>query len=456
MLRNVCHYNTHSEKRFFLGPGKRDINDLIGVAGNIVSHTPGGIAAFLATLAKPYYIDPQTHAFQHPTRSLKRDVSDRKKKEPPRFEFKPSIGKLASERLRAPFDEVIANDAPITPARFAGANGVLDEGLLAEIVERVVAFQLDLLRDELDDEARELIGDDSELDPEFIVAPYFYLEPESVSAWLTINCAFFEKTRATYEDRDVYLALVMSPSLLTSAGVVDAVKQLSPHGILLWIDEHVEQELDRGGVDEYLGFLAQIKESRAELLVSHGGYLSMLAGHQELKLTTAVAHSANYGEHRAVVPVGGGIPMAHFYVPALHRRMRHGDVASIAQPNGWLDTEVDYSANLCSCKQCFDAIRAHGGSAEKAFDAFGAHNIVEFSRRDGALVRLNYPTTDAKNLAISHYLFNKHKEFADINTMALDDLLSRLDTERAKLATIVGARETAHLGTWAAGIRALR
>jgi len=238
--------------------------------------------------------------------------------------------------------------------------------------------------------------------------------------------------------------------------VVSAVKTLSPHGILLWIDEHVEQELDHNGVSRYLSFLNQIKESRSELLVSHGGYLSMLAGHEELQLTTAVAHSANYGEHRGVVPVGGGIPMAHFYVPALHRRMRYGDVASIAQPSGWLRTEDDYSANMCSCKQCFDAIKAHGGSAEEAFDAFGAHTTVEFSRRDGALVRLNYPTTEAKHLAISHYLYNKHKEFADINSMSLDDLLDRLDAEKARLTPVVGARGSAHLSAWADGVRAIR
>ena len=46
MSEHIYHYNVHSEQRYFVGPEHRDLYDLIFLNGNIVSHTPAGIAAF--------------------------------------------------------------------------------------------------------------------------------------------------------------------------------------------------------------------------------------------------------------------------------------------------------------------------------------------------------------------------------------------------------------------------
>ena len=80
MTEHIYHYNTHAEKRYFLGSEHHSLYDVIALNGNIVSHTPEGVAGFLAMAAKDFYIDPQTHAFQHATINLKRDVSDKKRK----------------------------------------------------------------------------------------------------------------------------------------------------------------------------------------------------------------------------------------------------------------------------------------------------------------------------------------------------------------------------------------
>ena len=134
MTAHIYHYNTHAEKRFFLGSEHRHLYDLIAVNGNIISHSPEGSAGMLATAGKEFFIDPQTHAFQHPTRFLKRDISDREKGEPPKYAFKPSVDRLARERLGFPFDSVITNDRPLTADIFLDSAG----RPMADVIKRNV------------------------------------------------------------------------------------------------------------------------------------------------------------------------------------------------------------------------------------------------------------------------------------------------------------------------------
>ena len=122
-MKHIYHYNTHAEQRYFLGREHHEGYDMIALNGNIVSHTPAGVASFIAVSAKPFYIDPQTHAFQHATINLKKNVSDSKKGEEPKYEFKPSIKVLAKDRLGYPFDKVIEEDIPLDVNFFFDNNG---------------------------------------------------------------------------------------------------------------------------------------------------------------------------------------------------------------------------------------------------------------------------------------------------------------------------------------------
>ena len=447
MSKHIYHYNTHAEKRYFLGPEHHGLYDIISLNGNIVSHTPQGVAGFLATSGKEFYIDPQTHAFQHATIHLKSDVSDKKKKEPPRYEFKPSIKKLANERLGGPFAEVITNDKPINPMMFLD-NDRIKNVAIDGICQSVKKFQLDLIESELDDEAKEFIGGSSDFEPAFVIAPYFYLSKHNWREWLKINVACYKKMKGLVEDVPTYLSLVVSKDALDNeADIVSAISNVKPEGILLWIDSHVEEELRRSEVESYVHFLQELKDNTGCLYNSHGGYLSILLCHPELGgFLDGVAHSVNYGEHRNVVPIGGGLPMARFYLYSLHSRLRWGDAADIVQPRGWLESVEIYRENICMCHQCQELFDEKG-SAEKAFDLYGKSNPVTITRRDGAIVRLDYPTKEAKQAATRHYLYNKAKEFDDVEKKACGDLLQDLDTVYKAISADSGEEVVSHLRT---------
>jgi len=456
MPKHIYNYNTHAEKRYFLGPEHHGLYDIIRLNGNIVSHTPEGVAGFLATAGKDFYIDPQTHAFQHATIHLKSDVSDKKKKEPPRYKFKPSIVKLANERLGGPFSQVIANDKPISPAVFTD-KGTIKNVAINSVCQSVKEFQLDLIESELDDEAKEFIEGPSGFKPVFVIAPYFYLSKHSWREWLEINVACYQRMKELVEDVPTYLSLVVSKDALDNEGdIVSAISGVKPDGILLWIDSHVEEELRRSEVESYVHFLKELNGNTEFLYNSHGGYLSILLCHPELGgILDGVAHSVNYGEHRNVVPIGGGLPMARFYLYSLHSRLRWGDAADIVQPRGWLDSVGSYRENICMCHQCQELFDEKG-SAEKAFDLYGKSNPVTITRRDGTIVRLEYPTKEAKQAATRHYLYNKAKEFDDVETKTYNELLQDLDAIYREVSENSGEEVVSHLRTWYEALRETR
>jgi len=449
MAKHICHYNAHAEKRYFLGREHHDCYDMIAFNGNIVSHTPVGVAGFVATAGKEFYIDPQTHAFQHATIHLKRDISDKEAGEAPRYKFKPSIEKLANERLKGPFVDVIKYDRPIRPRSFLDDGGNIRNEVVDAICQSVGSFQLNTMILELDNEAKDFIGDLSNLKPNFLIAPYFCLATHLWKEWLKINIACYQRTKELFTDLPIYLGLVLSKERLNDgAEIIEAISKVKPDGILLWIDEHVEEAVGVTDIERYVNFLQGIKGVAGTTYNSHGGYLSILLCHSEAGgLLDGVGHSMNYGEHRAVVPIGGGLPMAQFYLLSVHSRLRWGDAASIVQPSGWLSSKESYRRNVCMCRQCIDLIKEKD-SAEKAFSVYGRSHPVTITRRTGVIVRLEYPTREAKQAATRHYLYNKVKEFKDIEDKDFPTLLGELETTYNAISSDSGDDFVGHLFTW--------
>lgn len=449
MATHIYHYNTHAEKRYFLGPEHHSLYDMIALNGNIVSHTPEGVAGFLVMAGKDFYIDPQTHAFQHATIHLKRDISDKEAGEPPKYEFKPSIAKLATERLGGAFSSVIDNDKPIAPTAFLDSNGKIRNEAIDTICQSVGNFQLNTMLDELDDEAKEFIGEASNFQPKFVVAPYFYLSPHRWREWLQINIACYNRTKALFTSLPTYLALVISQEVAEKHDeIVSAISTVKPDGILLWIDSHVEETLAESEVEDYIKLLQGLRKAAGTIYNSHGGYLSVLLCHSDAgTLLDGMAHSMNYGEHRPVVPIGGGLPMAQFYLLSVHSRLRYADAAGIIQPKGWLNSVEQYRENVCMCHQCQELLNEKGG-AEAAFVEYGRSNPVTITRRSGAIVRLEYPTKGAKQAATRHYLYNKAKEFDDVQKKSFGELLQNLQNKYNEITSDSGDSFVSHLLTW--------
>jgi hypothetical protein len=446
-MKHILHYNTHAEKRYFLG-NDRKCYDIIGLNGNIVSHSPDGVAAFLATVNKPFYMDPQTHAFQHSTIHLKRT-----KKEldgDTGMEFKPSIVRLAVERLKEPFSRVISTDRPLTPLDFSdSANNPIPE-IIFRVCESVVHFQTGFLSESIDDETKEFMENSDSLLPDFVVAPYFYLSELSWREWLAINISCYRTTKSISPDRPVFLEIVLSKGMLGQVTSIcrmlsDSLKAVD--GVLLWIDEHEEEELSEAECVAYIKMLRLLRSITKNVLSIHGGYLSTLLCHSDAgHLLSGTGHSANYGEYREVVPIGGGIPRARFYLFKAHSRLRFAEAAEIVTQKGWLKEEALYRANVCSCSQCVQLI-SDLGSPEAAFGSYGNSHVTVVQRR-GTVMRFEYPTTEAKDAGIRHYIYNKSKENEDLLSRPLRVLVDDLGKDYSSIAIVSGGEYVSHLQIW--------
>jgi hypothetical protein len=454
MSLHIYHYNVNAEQRYFLDR-ERDLYDLIALNGNIVSHTPAGVAAFLANAGKEFYIDPQTHAFQHATIHLKRDTANREEGEPPILEFKPSIAKLAKERLGSPFARVIEKDRPLSPDDFKAADGNWDAGSITKTCERVVGFQTEAMIQSLDDEAKEFMGDQTDFRPKFIVSPYFYLSPRFYRDWLDLTIYCYRVTKLMVPESPVYLSLVVSKEALDDGidHIVTSVNKSKPDGILLWIDEHEEEKISIREIERYIRLLQGLRNSTETLYNSHGGYLSILLCHHGANaLLSGVGHSINYGEHRSVVPIGGGIPLARFYYPSIHSRIRFGDALGIVLSKKWLTSMETYRGYVCRCVQCTELLTSKK-SIDEAFQVYGESNPVTFRRRSGSIVGLEYPAKEAKQAAARHYLYNKANEFREIRTRELAELLSDLKKTYYEIFPYSGDQLVAHLLNWEGSLR---
>lgn len=453
MATRIYHYNVHSEQRYFLGIEHKSLYDIIFFNGNIVSHTPAGVAAFLSTTGKDFYIDPQTHVFQHATMHLKADYSDAKKGEPPNFQFKPSIKKLANERLGDPFSRVIEQDKPLSPSDFLNDDDSIKKDIIKTVCENVINFQENTMKESLDEEALEYLSENPNFQPKFIIAPYFFLSPIRFKNWLKITIECYRMTKDIEKNLPIYLVLAVSKEALDKGlkGIIDEVSKIKPDGIILWIDEHKEEDLCDSEIVRFINLLKGLRGSTDKMLNSHGGYLSILLCHSEIgSLLNGVGHCINYGESRSIVPVGGGIPMARFYFPSLHSRLRYGDALAIAVSKNWLSSKDAYRDNICRCVQCTELINK-SSSIDEAFLAYGESHPVTFRRRSGTIVQLEYPTTEAKQAAARHYLYNKAREFNEIEIKAFAELLEKLESTKED----IGDDLVTHLSIWKSALQKL-
>lgn len=449
MSTHICHYNVHADQRYFLGAEHRNLYNLIAMNGNIVSHTPAGVAAFIATANKDFYIDPQTHAFQHSTGNLKRDESDKDRGEPPRYKFKPSIEKLAN-LLGKPFADVIREDRPITPWALLREDGEARHRVVDDVCQSVVEFQQKTLIESLDEESREFIGDEVNFQPALVVAPYFYLSSHRFTEWQKVNIECYRATKRLVTGVPVFFELVVSQEVLHFAvnELLETVSEANPDGVLLWIDEQMEEDLSVREISNYVGLVKQLKEQVETVYNTHGGYLSTLLCHPQIGgLLDGVGHSVNYGEARSVIPVGGGIPMARFYFPSIHSRLRFGDALGIIRSRNWLSATDSYRDNVCKCAYCSKLIKERD-SLDEFFLTFGESHVVKSRRRSGTIVSLEYPTREAKRAAASHYLYCKAKEFDDVRDRTFRALVDELKTTFDDLESYGGEDLVGHLYNW--------
>src|SRR5439155_1265305 len=149
------------------------------------------------------------------------------------------------------------------------------------------------------------------------------------------------------------------------------------------------------------------RENGREVINLHGGYFSVLAaGKLGNGAMSGVCHGPEFGESRAVVPVGGGIPIARYYLRHLHTRVRYRDALRYLRLKGWLIDAATFHVNVCDCEECVATLSGDPAN----FIKYGTGTAKEV-RRGGGITRIEYPSGETKLRCLKHYLQKKKFEY---------------------------------------------
>ncbi len=384
-------FGTFAEQRHFVYPSTNTYKGTV-INANMAAHAPGGLAAFLLekTQGLPYIIDPLTHAFQHEPSAVINDKGEVRKSIQ---RMADAYGSVISERV---------GRRPLLPQHLAGDTEI------AELVEGCLRFQREQIVDHMKtaDAMKYLNGGDENLAPYAIVAPYFFMTETTIDRWLPkITRAAELAVDNRQNDEKIFSSIVVSQgvildnSLVTS--IVNAFSNIRVNGFLLWVDALDEQQAGGAELAGLQSLASQLRYGGSrEVINLHGGYFSILAG-SELgnRAFSGVAHGPEFGEYRSVLPVGGGIPIAKYYIPLLHARFRYRDAINIFQQLEYLNSAEVFHDHVCNCEEC----RATLDGNTDNFALFG-ESSVRSVRRGHGIVRLQFPTTVAKSRCLQHYL----------------------------------------------------
>lgn len=430
---HVVLYGTFMENKYFLQEYKEKF-DIIGFNSSIIAFRPGGMAAFIAQLKnKSYFIDPQTHAFQHDPKKVKSKKKDK-------YVLKKSIENLANQ-----YGSVYAKNVGKSKIK---PNQLTNEDYKI-ICKNVLDFELNIVEDSSKNtDVKDFIDySESSLKPDILIAPYFYIEPDEIDDELKSNIIFINESKeylsqnSSARDIPLFAEVVIEHDVLVRTEnlqkVLKAYNDCSVDGIILWIDNFNETDENLSNLSTYIQFVKELGSNRP-IINLHGSYLSTILASTDYSLLAGVGHGIEYGEYRSVVPVGGGVPLAKFYFPKFHKRVDyHPDTENILTEMGWDSNIPAYKSDVCSCRQCNSIIIK---DVQKDFSEYGETKISPKNGRP-------YPTANALDKSRKHYLNNKINEYNFCSTKNRVQIIDELK-KYTKIANSILNNPFNHLEKW--------
>lgn len=458
---HILRYGTVAEKAHL----KKAINtyDYLSINGNTAAYVSKAISKFIVeeffqSTEKGFFIDPITYAFQNNIHLLYNKPKGNGKT--------PMIKKSIAKLIEYYGDSVAAvvHGKPVVPSDFKDIRKV------KLFCQKVLCFQYSIINRYLKENdlekyllyaaKMESLDTANQLRPKFLIAPYFYLDSEDkeFQAWLKMNLSFIQES-ADYSEQScnalpVFAQIVVSKAALTNPvalkAIIEAYKSTSCSGYTVWIDDLKEHETDLNVLQGFMTLLTGLKGK--PIYNMYGGYFSILMTHKSVDLLKGVSHGMEYGESRAVYPVGGGIPVSKYYYMPLHQRTDFTIAFYLLEHQGIINTSLSdwgdskrYRKEICNCQQCRVIMR----NGMVGFINFESDQFYEYTRND-QIMRRKKASPETKENCLYHYLLCKRMEFNQVSRKKLPLLLSALSAEKEKYkdATFLSEHFLAYIDIW--------
>lgn len=450
-LKHLLRLGTHAEKKYFKEfQGKYDA---IVINANILAHTVSSMSSFLGCeLSEKFLIDPQTYAFQSYSHLLQ---STKGKPKGVEVTVKKSIQTLLDKYGTRLTNIIVTGKRSLKYSDFNDDEGAL---FLDELCQNVIDFQLNTVKNESTENSEygEYIEYDIEsnsstlnLEPFALIAPYFYMTENTLEHWLPHNINSIRISKQKFTDKKIYAQIVIDKDILLEEEVlqklIDAYSGCTADGFFIWIDNFDEKIISYKYLKNFIKLIKDLKAALNKPIYQiYGSYFSIMLTNVYL---TGTCHGMEYGETRDVYPVGGGVPVSKFYLPSIHKRLLYREVLDVLLTKDLLTSKEIYFENVCSCKTCHEVIRI---DPNIDFGAYGNVKSTTFKRKAGGKeysVTMDYPTTDAKDLCLRHYLYNKEHEFQFVRGKNFEELKVQLEQAYNENSDILGD-DLDYLLTW--------
>lgn len=461
-VKHILRYGTAAEQVHL--ESMIDTYDLLTINGNMVAFIPGTIANFLVNnfiskKDKGYFIDPLTHAFQHNIDLLK----SKKTKKNPNPTIKSSIRKMI-EIYGEPVESIIKAEDLIIPEDFN------DNNLKNNFCKNVLQFQLETVIKQLEEKGLlkyiEYNSDFCKEDiyPEFLIAPYFYMDSNTYDDWLPLNIDFIQRASTIIKENEynkpLFAQLVISKDLLSNNTKIEKITQeycnIPAEGVAIWIDDFNEHEVDDILLANYVKLIKKLSSSNKIVYNLYGSFFSIMLTLPKFNcdsyLLNGVGHGLEYGESRAVVPVGGGIPTSKYYYYPLHQRIDFSlaynllTYLKIIDPGAENSGDYEkYKDKICNCKVCVSLL-AEGMDKFTKFESTDYYNV----RYKTGIQRRKKATKETKELCLLHYLYCKENEFKEISSLDKSTILDNLSSsyETYKKSRKIPLEQLSYLKNW--------
>jgi hypothetical protein len=441
--RVILRLGSHAEKDY-VEKTLRFLHGLI-VGANLIESTPGATASMLVrlcgkTTGSPYFLDPMTYAFgcyfDKELGALRDDMdwikSDQVKKKKSVRTFKRSYVALA-DRLGGVFSQALSRGKAILPSDLADAT------VRRKTCESVLEYQSSRIAAEFmsDPEYASFASDVPP--PQFLFAPYFYIEPSAPNEWLSVNLALAGASAGLKTPIPVHAVICVDQSFLENQGFIDEIVSALPKtgvsGVWFWISRFREDGANAAKLRGYRRLVEALTDQMA-VYAMHGGYLSLVLSKLGLSGTS---HAIGYGEQKDVVPViGQSTPTVRYYLRAIRKRLsvlqieRCFDALGIAAPS-------DFEAQVCDCVVCKGILA--GGLSQ--FASFGDMRLSTPQSK-----RMAQTPAAAKRCRF-HFILNRVKEMNSLRSSSLQGVIADLRASHAKWSAQPALQaECDHLLKW--------
>jgi len=423
--QNLMRLGTHLEKHFF---DDTDAYDGIVVNANVVEAFPSAIASLLARFQKPFVIDPITYGFAMPPINMMGNADPKTKKREPKKTF-----------LRLSYWYAEPLYTRLSAHRSTLLDDLRSEQIQDDLCRNVLSFQRERLMTalrETDDEEYLVLGR-GEIKPKVLMAPYFFMQTLD-DGWLDLNLSLVRKSVLAARGMPVYAMICVEPDLFNNQ--VDAERLASLYkglecvGYFLWLNNFIEDRAKRTILRTLASFLNALRPK--PVYNAYGGHLSQLLAFNGM---TGTCHGPGYGEHRDVLPVGGGLPSAQYYIRPLRKRMVYAEAEVI------VPTSVpEFYARICDCSVCKALVKGD----MSGFEGFGKFEtrVTEAGRK------YTFSTPDSIRNCTLHYLQVKRREYSEIaaaiKNSSASTIVTSLQADSQWLKARVGDFGVAHLNLW--------